>query len=71
VTTEANRVIDHIPSETLLWIRLGETSGWDVLAAGGEGEQIVGHFEDWHRLERTMARFGHALPRLQMAFCAS
>ena len=51
-------LLDDDCDVTRLLIRLAPTAGWDVRTDRGE---LVGHFEDWHRLERAMARFGHDL----------
>jgi len=57
VTTLRMRLLDDQCHITLLRIRLAPTAGWDVRTDRGE---LVGHFEDWHRLERMMARLGQA-----------
>lgn len=41
-----------------VWIRLAATTGWDVRTGQGSHSEVIAHFEDWHRLERTMARLG-------------
>jgi len=49
----------------VFWIHLSEVAGWDVWTEPGQRGERVAHFEDWHRLERTMARFGHDLFQME------
>jgi hypothetical protein len=39
------------------YVQESETSGWDIRMAH-QGGQVVAHCEDWHRLERALARLG-------------
>lgn len=42
-----------------VWVQLAATTGWDVRTARGLAGELIAHFDDWHRLERTLARLGH------------
>ncbi len=55
----------------VFWVHLSEVAGWDVWTERGRRGELVAHFEDWHRLERTMARFGHDLFQMDSEFLAS
>jgi hypothetical protein len=45
------------PERTTVSIRRAKTTGWDVKITREEGE-VLTHCEDWHRLERVVARLG-------------
>lgn len=51
-------LLDYADHTRMFWIQLAETAGWDVRTEHGTGGELVAHFEDWHRLERTMTRLG-------------
>lgn len=61
VTVLQQRLLEDHAQFTVFCVCLAETAGWDVRTHRGPGGDLVAHFEDWHRLERTMARFGHNL----------
>jgi hypothetical protein len=39
------------------YVEKSDTSGWDIRMAHQDG-QVIAHCEDWHRLERALARLG-------------
>ncbi len=49
------------PDSGPVWIQLSEDTGWDVRTDRGARGEVIAHFDDWHRLERAMARLGHRL----------
>lgn len=56
-----SKLLDTRTDVVVFWVRLSDVAGWDVWTESGRRGDLVAHFEDWHRLERTMARFGHDL----------
>lgn len=61
MTMVQQRLLEDHSQSTTFWICLADTAGWDVRTRRGPEGALVAHFEDWHRLERAMARFGHDL----------
>jgi hypothetical protein len=39
-------------------VRLAAGAGWDVRIERGTAGELTAHYDDWHRLERSMARMG-------------
>jgi hypothetical protein len=54
-------LLDVRYESSTFWIQLAEGAGWDVRTERGTHGEVIAHFDDWHRLERAMARMGHRL----------
>ncbi len=65
------KLLDAHTDLVVFWVYLSEVAGWDVWTGRGRRGELVAHFEDWHRLERTMARFGHDLFQMDSEFTVS
>ncbi len=61
MTTAHLTLSARAPESAPVWIQLSEDTGWDVRTERGVRGEVIAHFDDWHRLERAMARLGHRL----------
>lgn len=66
-----SKLLEMHPDIVVFWVHLSEETGWDVWTKAGQRGELVAHFEDWHRLERTMDRFGHDLFEMDTEVAAS
>lgn len=57
MTTSRSTATPHLEI-TDVWVHLSDTVGWDVRVHKERSGALIAHFEDWHRLERSMARQG-------------
>lgn len=65
------KLLDAHSDLIVFWIHLSDVHGWDVWTERGRRGELVAHFDDWHRLERMMARFGHDLFQMDSAILVS
>jgi hypothetical protein len=58
VTTADLTLTDPMSLVSTVRVRLAAGAGWDVRIERGMAGELTAHYEDWHRLERSMARMG-------------
>lgn len=49
---------DHARDASTVRVRLAAGAGWDVRIERGTAGELTAHYDDWHRLERSVARMG-------------
>lgn len=58
MTTADLTVPDRMSPVSIVRVRLAAGAGWDVRIERGAAGELTAHYDDWHRLERSMVRMG-------------